>query len=52
MNKSYLTNIYLNPSPGLCQRDIEERLAMQDDTRTWTTKEMYKPFPAPIKKAP
>jgi len=35
---------------GLCKRDIEERLHRQGDRRTWTTKDMYKPFPEPIKK--
>ena len=29
------------------KRSIEKRLAAQGDLRTWTTKEMYKPFPAP-----
>jgi hypothetical protein len=33
---------------GLCQRDIQDRLHRQDDGRTWTTKDMYKPFPAPL----
>ena len=46
-----LTNIYLNLSPGsLCQSDIEERLAIQNNNETWTTKDGYKPFPAPLKK--
>lgn len=33
---------------GLCQRDIQECLERQSDYRTWTTKDMYKPFPAPL----
>jgi hypothetical protein len=35
---------------GLCKRDIEERLHRQGDGRTWTTKDMYKPFPEPMNK--
>ena len=35
---------------GLSKRDIEERLHRQGDGRTWTTKDMYKPFPEPLKK--
>ena len=38
----------LNQPRGLCQRDIQERLERQSDKRTWTTKDMYKPFPAPL----
>jgi len=37
---------------GLCQRDIQERLERQGDYRTWTTKELYKPFPAPLPPVP
>jgi hypothetical protein len=33
---------------GLSQRDIQERLERQSDYRTWTTKETYQPFPAPL----
>ena len=55
MNKSYsiyIINLYIypNPSPGLPKREIEEILEAQQDTRTWTTKEGYKPFPTPMKK--
>src|SRR3954468_4249293 len=35
-------NIRLKPS----KRSIEKRLDAQGDRRTWTTKDMYKPFPA------
>ncbi|KAK1609936.1 hypothetical protein QYE76_033609 [Lolium multiflorum] len=35
---------------GLSKRDIEERLHRQGDGRTWTTKDLYKPFPEPLKK--
>jgi hypothetical protein len=35
---------------GLCKRNIEERQHRQGDQRTWTTKDMYKPFPEPLKK--
>ena len=44
------TNTWLYPSPGLHQRDIEKRVELQSDNRTWMTKEMYKPFPAPLPK--
>ena len=40
----------LHSARGLPQREIEDRLDMQGDTRTWTTKDCYKPFPAPCKK--
>jgi len=33
---------------GLCQRDIQDRLERQGDRRTWTTKDMHLPFPAPL----
>jgi hypothetical protein len=35
---------------GLCKRDIKERLHRQGDRRTWMMKDMYKPFPEPMKK--
>ncbi|KAK1669224.1 hypothetical protein QYE76_057383 [Lolium multiflorum] len=35
---------------GLSKRDIEERLHRQGDGRTWTMKDLYKPFPEPLKK--
>ena len=38
----------LNQPVGLCQRDIQERLERQADCRTWNTKELIKPFPAPL----
>ena len=44
------TNTWLYPFPGLHQRQIEEHLALQNDSRTWTTKDGYKPFPAPLNK--
>ena len=31
----------------LAKREIEDRLRKQRDTRTWTTKDCYKPFPEP-----
>ena len=37
----------LHYSRGLPKGEIEERLQMQADIRTWTTKEGFKPFPAP-----
>ena len=37
------TNTWLYPFPGLHQRQIEEHLALQNDSRTWTTKDSYKP---------
>src|SRR6266480_1609638 len=40
----------LHQPRGVCKRGIEERLHRQGDRRTWTTKDMYKPFPEPIKK--
>jgi len=40
----------LNQPRGLCKREIEGRLKMQGDRRTWTTKELYKPFPEPCEK--
>ncbi|KAK1612724.1 hypothetical protein QYE76_036397 [Lolium multiflorum] len=36
---------------ALPKRDIEERLHRQGDGRTWTTKDLYKPFPEQLKKA-
>ena len=40
--------IYLSPSIGLHQREIEERLKLQKDNRAWMTKKDGKPFPAPL----
>ena len=40
--------IYLSPSTGLHQREIEERLKLQKDNRAWMTKKGGKPFPAPL----
>jgi hypothetical protein len=40
-------NLKVKPS----KRAIEDRLEAQGDRRTWTTKDMYKPFPEPYKKA-
>ncbi|KAK1678241.1 hypothetical protein QYE76_039089 [Lolium multiflorum] len=37
----------LNQGRALCKRDIEHRLKAQGDTRTWITKDLYKPFPEP-----
>ena len=37
----------LHYSRGLPKREVEERLQMQADIRTWTTKDGYKPFPPP-----
>ena len=45
-----LTNIYPNPSSALSQKEMEERLAAQNDTREWRTKGGILPFPAPLKK--
>jgi hypothetical protein len=42
--------IYLPPSTGLHQREIEERLELQKDDRAWMTKDACKPFPAPLPK--
>jgi hypothetical protein len=46
----------VNTSGGLlyktrafCKWDIEECLKMQGDIRTWTMKDLYKPFPEPCK---
>ena len=39
---------YFNQPVGLCQRDIQELLERQTDCRTWNTKELVKPFPAPL----
>ena len=41
----------LNLRVKLSKRAIEARLDAQGDRRTWTTKECYKPFPEPHKKA-
>ena len=53
MNNSHSIYIINRPYPSPClpQEEIEECLDMQLDTRTWTTEDYYKPFPAPIKKA-
>lgn len=40
----------LHAARALPKRDIEERLHRQGDGRTWTTKDLYKPFPEPLKK--
>ncbi|KAK1692042.1 hypothetical protein QYE76_008739 [Lolium multiflorum] len=40
----------LHAARALSKRDIEERLHRQGDGRTWTTKDLYKPFPEPLKK--
>ncbi|KAK1665764.1 hypothetical protein QYE76_053923 [Lolium multiflorum] len=37
----------LHQGRALCKRDIEHRLKAQGDTRTWITKDLYKPFPEP-----
>nr|XP_051191314.1 uncharacterized protein LOC127304762 [Lolium perenne] len=37
----------LHQGRALCKRDIEQRLKAQGDTRTWITKDLYKPFPEP-----
>ncbi len=37
----------LHQSRALCKRDIQDRLRRQGDTRTWTTRDMCKPFPEP-----
>lgn len=41
----------LNLRVKLSKKAIERRLDAQGDRRTWTTKDCYKPFPAPDKKA-
>jgi hypothetical protein len=40
----------LHQLSGLCKRDIEERLHRKGDRRTWTMKDMYKPFSEPMNK--
>ncbi|KAK1679082.1 hypothetical protein QYE76_039930 [Lolium multiflorum] len=40
----------LHAARALPKRDIEDRLHRQGDGRTWTTKDLYKPFPEPLKK--
>ncbi|KAK1613172.1 hypothetical protein QYE76_036845 [Lolium multiflorum] len=40
----------LHAARALSKRDVEERLHRQGDGRTWTTKDLYKPFPEPLKK--
>jgi hypothetical protein len=37
----------LHQPRSFTKREIEARLKAQGDFRTWTTKDMYKPFPAP-----
>lgn len=41
------TSGLLHQRRALCKRDIQERLRRQGDKRTWTTKDMCKPFPEP-----
>jgi hypothetical protein len=55
---SHIIMEQVNKGGGLLQhprpftkREIEDILNAQGDRRTWTTKDMYKPFPAPYEKA-